>query len=135
MTKSFCHWVETEKGINMGAYYKSFHPPKEDIPIIVLQPEQLNFLIYNEAFDAKLPRYLRNTKDFFVFGCTVGLRVSDIKALKKSNLEGAASHMTSLCLSENVAEKARLIPWEKVWISSEPTSNAMIGHFYEEKEH
>jgi site-specific recombinase XerD len=91
LLKSFCHWVETEKGINMGAYYKSFHPPKEDIPIIVLQPEQLNFLINNKQFDAKLPAYLRNTKDFFVFGCTVGLRVSDMKALKKSNLEIADS--------------------------------------------
>ena len=87
LLKSFCHWIEVEKGINTGSFYKSFHVAKEEIPIIVLQPEQLNFLIYNKALDTALPKSLKNTKDFFVFGCTVGLRVSDIKALKKSNLE------------------------------------------------
>lgn len=87
LLKSFCQWVVTEKGINIGTFYKSFYAPKEDIPIIVLQPEQLNFLINNKQFDENLPLYLRNTKDFFVFGCTVGLRVSDLQSLKRSNLE------------------------------------------------
>jgi uroporphyrinogen-III synthase len=57
-----------------------------------------------------------------------------VNLLNKSKLERATSHMTSLCLSENVAEKARLIPWVKVWISSEPTAEAMIEHFDEKKE-
>ncbi len=57
-----------------------------------------------------------------------------VNLLKKGKLEGSTSHMTSLCLSENVAEKARLIPWEKVWVSSKPTTEAMIGHFNEKKE-
>jgi integrase len=53
---------------------------------VVLQPDQLNYLITNNEFENQLNPYLKRVKDIFVFGCTVALRVSDLMALKKSNI-------------------------------------------------
>jgi uroporphyrinogen-III synthase len=52
-----------------------------------------------------------------------------IKLLKKNGLEAAAVEMTSLCLSEDVLKKVRVIDWKKMWVSPEPTVTAMIGYF------
>ena len=52
-----------------------------------MNPEQLNFLIYDKVFEQSLPERLQAPKDIFVFGCTVGLRVSDLMLLNRSNLE------------------------------------------------
>ena len=60
--------------------------PTEEIPIVVLSPEQLNYLISDEELEAKLPASLKVIKDVFVFGCTVALRFSDLMALKNENL-------------------------------------------------
>jgi integrase len=49
--------------------------------------EQLNFLIHDEKFSRSLPFRLEKIKDIFVFGCAVGLRVSDLMRLNKSNLD------------------------------------------------
>lgn len=87
LLRTFFNWLNLEKGIDTGAFYKQFHVPKEEIPIIVIEPEQLNFLIYNKEFESKLHYKLRQTKHIFVFGCTVALRFSDIISLKRSNLE------------------------------------------------
>lgn len=87
LLKCFCHWIEAEHGIFTGSFYRDFYVFKEEIPITVLKPEQLAFLIYDKPFDNMLPNTLKKTKDFFVFGCCVGLRVSDMRALKKDNLE------------------------------------------------
>ena len=56
-----------------------------------------------------------------------------VNLIKKHNLEEITLHMTSLCLSKNVAEQAMGLPWESVWISPKPTAEAMIGHFDEKK--
>ncbi len=55
--------------------------------IITLTPEQLQFLIHDKLFEQALPDYLQKTKDIFVFGCTVALRVSDLMQLKPRNFE------------------------------------------------
>ena len=71
----------------IGNYHKKFHIYKETIEIVTLQPEQLNYLIYNSAFESSLSAKLLNIKDIFVVGCTVALRYSDLINLKPSNLE------------------------------------------------
>ncbi|MGQ0827331.1 MAG: tyrosine-type recombinase/integrase [Bacteroidota bacterium] len=73
--------------MNIGNFHKSFYAQSEDIEIITLLPEQLNFLIYNKEFEASLPEHLQKTKDMFVFGCTVALRVSDIFRISHANIE------------------------------------------------
>lgn len=43
LLKTFCKWVELDKGINIGQFYRSFAVLKEDIPIIVLSQNNFNF--------------------------------------------------------------------------------------------
>lgn len=49
--------------------------------------EQLHFLINDKVFEETLPQHPQVTKDVFVFGCTIGLRFSDIMNLRPINLE------------------------------------------------
>lgn len=84
--KTFYKWVNIELGIHTGDFYKKFHVWKEEIPIIALSSDQLSFLIFDEEFHNSLGNRLRRTKDIFVFGCTIALRISDLLNLKKSQI-------------------------------------------------
>lgn len=84
--KVFFSYLNKELSLFTGDFHKHFYTAKEDVAIFPLMPEELHFLIYDTAFGEGLPRRLRETKDFFVFGCTVALRVSDLFALNRSNL-------------------------------------------------
>jgi site-specific recombinase XerD len=83
----FFNYVNKELGIHTGDFYKSFHVCKEEVPVITLLPEQLQFLINDTTFDEQLNASLKKTKDIFVFGCTVALRVSDLFAIKFTDIE------------------------------------------------
>ncbi len=85
--RTFFNYLANEKNMQIGNYHKNFYIYKEDIEIITLQPEQLNFLIYDTAFENSLSKALLRVKDIFVFGCTVALRYSDLINLKSSNIE------------------------------------------------
>jgi site-specific recombinase XerD len=87
IVRNFFHFVNDEFDIATGNYYKTFYVCKEEIPVITLMPRQLYFLITNKAFEESLSRSLRKTKDIFVVGCTIALRVSDLFALRFSDLE------------------------------------------------
>ncbi len=84
--KVFFGYLNKELMLSTGEFHKLFFVRKEEISIFPLMPEELNFLIYNKEFEISLSRKLRETKDFFVFGCTVALRVSDLFALEKPNI-------------------------------------------------
>jgi len=84
--RTFYNWVNLELGINTGNFHKSFYVPSEDIPIVTLSIEQLNFMIHDKAFEMSLPGYLQKAKDVFVFGCTTGLRISDIRRLRLQHI-------------------------------------------------
>ncbi len=84
--RTFFTYLNNECNLQVGNYYKLFYVPHEDIPIVALSPEQLNYLIYDQGLNDKLPEHLRKTKDIFVFGCTVALRQSDLLGLTKQNL-------------------------------------------------
>jgi len=85
--RTFFNWLKFEKDINTGDYQRLFYVRKEEVDILVLSPEQLKFLIHNKAFDNNLTPALRRIKDVFVFGCTTGLRFSDIYGLTTKNFE------------------------------------------------
>ena len=55
-------------------------------PFLPLLPEQLNYLIYDKNFEKSLSKRMIEVKDFFVFGCTVALRFSDLIKLRKTNI-------------------------------------------------
>jgi len=84
--RSFYNYLITERNIDVGSFHKSFYVPIEDIPIIALTHEQLQYIIYDKEFNNKLDEKLLEIKDIFVFGCTVALRVSDLLSLTKNNL-------------------------------------------------
>jgi integrase len=83
----FFNYLKFEKDIFTGDYHKLFYVRKEEIDILVLSPEQLKFLIHDDEFDQKLTASQRRIKDVFVFGCTTGLRYSDIFSLTNKNIE------------------------------------------------
>jgi integrase len=85
--KAFFNYLVVEKNIPVGNYHKKFYSYKEEIEILTLQPEQLNYLIYDKDFEKSLSSILLKVKDIFVVGCTVALRYSDLINLKPSNLE------------------------------------------------
>jgi len=84
--KCFFNYLQNEKGFSVGNYHKSFRTPLQKTSTVVLQPDRLQYLITDEAFEATLSPYLKRVKDIFVFGCTVALRVSDLMNLQKKNL-------------------------------------------------
>lgn len=83
----FFNYVNKDLGIRAGDFYKSFYVCKEEIPVITLLPQQLQFLINNKDFDNSLSVSLLKSKDIFVFGCTVALRVSDLFNIKFTDIE------------------------------------------------
>jgi integrase len=85
--RTFYNYLNIELNIMVGDYHKKFYVYNEDVPIVVLSPEQLNYLIYDKELDSKLPEHLISVKDIFIFGCTVALRYSDLMLIKASNLQ------------------------------------------------
>ena len=83
----FFNFLNKDMGINTGVFYKNFYVCREEVPIVTLMPEQLQFLINDTGFDKQLSRSLQKAKDIFVFGCTVALRVSDLFAIKFTDIE------------------------------------------------
>ncbi|HQV06723.1 MAG TPA: tyrosine-type recombinase/integrase [Chitinophagaceae bacterium] len=84
--RSFFNYMNKERTIPVGGFYKLFYVPKEEIAIFPLHPEELNFLIYDKDFENSLKPRMKEVKDFFVFGCTVALRFSDLSRLRKKNI-------------------------------------------------
>lgn len=83
----FFNYLNTELNIQVGDYHKKFHIPTEEVPIIVLTPEQLNYLIYDKELNTALPEHLIKVRDIFIFGCTVALRFSDLMKLSQDNIQ------------------------------------------------
>lgn len=87
MIRVFFNYLKEEKNINTGDFHKLFYVRKEEVDILVLSPNQLKFLIHDKAFEETLKPKLKKVKDIFVFGCTTGLRYSDIFKLTNKNFE------------------------------------------------
>ena len=85
--KSFFIYLQNTKGYSTGGFYREFYANREEIPVVVLSREQLQFMIMDKFFEEKLQPHLRTSKDIFVVGCTVGLRFSDLVSLTPKNLE------------------------------------------------
>jgi integrase len=87
MIKAFFNYIIIEKGLPLGDFHKKFCVPASTFSPVALSPQQLRKLITDKEFENTLSARLRKTKDIFVFGCTVGLRCSDLLNLKKTNIQ------------------------------------------------
>ncbi|VVU99599.1 site-specific integrase [Mesonia oceanica] len=85
--RTFFNWLAHDKELATGNYQRLFYVRKEKISILVLSPDQLKFLIHNEDFHNLLTPAEQRIKDAFVFGCTTGLRFSDLYQLTSKNFE------------------------------------------------
>jgi len=87
--RSFFIYLQTGKGFETGGFYKEFYANREETPVVVLSREQLQLMIQDRDFETSLSPHLKVTKDVFVFGCTVGLRFSDLMSLSHKQIEKA----------------------------------------------
>jgi integrase len=87
--KTFFNYLNKQRGVATGNFHAQFYVRKEEVAIFPLMPAELSYLINNLEFEESLDQKMKQVKDFFVFGCTVALRFSDLKALKKSNIRQA----------------------------------------------
>lgn len=83
----FFNYLKNDKDFATGDFQRLFYVRKEEIDILVLSPNQLKFLIHDVEFDTSLTPAQRKIKDIFVFGCTTGLRYSDVYLLTRKNFE------------------------------------------------
>lgn len=91
--RTFFSYLKHEKDIDVGPYQNWFYVRKEEVPIIVLTPERLKFLIHDKHFESKLTEGEIAIKDAFVFGCATGLRFSDLYNLKNKSFESSNSQL------------------------------------------
>ena len=85
----FLNYLQCDKDIFVGDFHKQFYVRKEEVDILVLSPDQLKFLIHDKEFENSLTPAKQKVKDIFVFGCTTGLRFSDIFLLTNKNIENS----------------------------------------------
>lgn len=91
--KVFFSYLAKYQNLETGNVHRFFYVRKEEIAIFPLLPEELNHLIYNKELNKRLSPRLQQAKDFFVFGCTVALRFSDLVCLQKANLRVVGSEL------------------------------------------
>lgn len=85
--RTFFNYLKDDKDFFTGDYQRLFYIRKEQVDILVLSYEQLKFLIHDQQFHNNLSPAMKCVKDVFVFGCTTGLRYSDIFQLTNKNFE------------------------------------------------
>jgi integrase len=85
--RAFFAYLKRELIVNAGPLGDFLYKTSEDIRVIALSPQRLNFLIHDKDFENSLSPRLQIWKDMFVFGCTTALRFSDISKLNHTHLE------------------------------------------------
>ncbi len=79
--KTFMNW-SFERGYHQNLEFKKFKRTEDNIEVIYLTMDEL-MTLFNHKFESKR---LEHVKDFYCFGCFTGLRFSDLKQLKSSNI-------------------------------------------------
>ncbi|TPN86069.1 site-specific integrase [Aquimarina algicola] len=79
--KTFMNW-SFERNYHENLEFKKFKTVSNTIEVIYLTMDEL-MTLYNHKFDSTR---LEHVRDFYCFGCFTGLRFSDIKQLRPSNV-------------------------------------------------
>ncbi len=78
-------------GIEVNETYKSFEIRKERLDVIALSENEF-VKLYNADLSDNIR--LQNVRDIFCFGCTTGLRYSDLQSLKWDNIKSNEIRIT-----------------------------------------
>ena len=108
VVRTFFNYLNKEQMLGVGDFHKLFFVRKEEVPVLTLLPEELNFLIYDKTFEENLPRKLKEAKNIFVFGCTVALRFSDLMSLTKANLRKVNEQWYLIVRSKKTATETQI---------------------------
>ncbi|WP_299767009.1 site-specific integrase [uncultured Dokdonia sp.] len=79
--KAFMNW-SLDRGYHSNTEFRKFKRMQDNIEVIYLTMDEL-MTLYRKDFRS---HRLNHVKDFYCFGCFTGLRFSDIKALRISNV-------------------------------------------------
>jgi integrase len=95
VVRAFFNYLDEVRGVNVGSYHRSFFVRKEEIPVLVIEPEQLNYLIKDKTLEETLSPKEQRAKDYFVVGSTFALRLSDLKRVTWDNIvfENGANYL------------------------------------------
>jgi integrase len=86
VVRTFFNYLLKEKHFSVGNFHLQLRLAAPSYTPVIIQPHQLRFLLFDNLFTNALPAHLKRTKDIFLFGCTVGLRYSDLMKLKRTNI-------------------------------------------------
>lgn len=107
--RTFLRYLQRERGWMLSSLLPQFRVSKETIPVIVLSPAQLHFLIHDAAFEAGLSLAQKKIKDILVAGCTVALRIGDLMGLGRQNLIKEGDRYYLSVVSEKTQTTTRLL--------------------------
>jgi integrase len=81
--KTFLHWA-IEKGHTQNQAFRKYSAPEKETEIIYLTTDELKKL-YRHPFTSNR---LAHVRDIYCFCCFTGLRISDVKDLQSSHIDG-----------------------------------------------
>jgi integrase len=130
--RAFFNYLNNDLNLNIGQFHKQFYARHETLPVLALSPERVDFLASNEAFEKSLNQNLRKYKNTFVFGCTVGLRFSDLTSLDRSNIEysGDAIYLVVRSRKTNTPTRLKLPPHAVKIIHEQKRTRKRLFPFY-----
>lgn len=85
--RTFLGYLRKDRLMDIGEFYKQLYVKSEEVAIITLGPDQLQWLISNKTFADALPQALQGTREVFIVGCTVALRFSDLFNIRFRDIE------------------------------------------------
>jgi site-specific recombinase XerD len=129
--RTFFNYLNKDLALGVGDFHKLFYVRKEEIAIFPLMPEELSFLVYNKTFEDSLTSKMKEVKDFFVFGCTVALRFSDLASLKHSNIRIASGqyYLVVRSIKTNTDTLVKLPPYAVDIINKYPRRKRLLPAF------
>ncbi|HET8689774.1 MAG TPA: hypothetical protein VFM18_24480, partial [Methanosarcina sp.] len=107
--KTAMRYLQIEKGWPISQGYQQAGIARQQSLPIVLSPEQMHQLIYDTAFEENLGASLRKAKDLIVFGCSTGLRISDLQRLRKTAVSIVGEDAYLQCYTQKTGNAVQLV--------------------------
>jgi integrase len=81
----------------------------EQIDIIVISPERLRFLLYNENFYLRLTKRQVFIRDLMITGCFTAMRASDLLSICKQQIVGVGNDTWLVVSSKKTHQQSRIL--------------------------